>query len=95
MWICTELFFCFLPVNKSLAFQSKYWKISIILDGVESTQLTSLSCLCPLPADSWPMDFDDSNARNDWGWKHDYDLPELCQTMLNFIGAETRMAQAN
>lgn len=41
------------------------------------------------------MNFDDSNARKDWGWKHDYDLPELCQTMLNFIGGESRMAQAN
>lgn len=41
------------------------------------------------------MNFDDSNARKDWGWKHDYDLPELVQTMLNFFGAETRMARAN
>uniref|UniRef100_A0A096LXB8 L-threonine 3-dehydrogenase, mitochondrial n=1 Tax=Poecilia formosa TaxID=48698 RepID=A0A096LXB8_POEFO len=39
-------------------------------------------------ADSWPMDFDDSNARNDWGWKHDYDLPELVQTMLNYLESE-------
>ncbi|RXN02359.1 L-threonine 3- mitochondrial [Labeo rohita] len=46
-------------------------------------------------ADSWPMNFDDSNARTDWGWKHDYDLPELVQTMLNFIGSDTRVAQAN
>ena len=48
-----------------------------------------------LPADSWPMNFDDSNARKDWGWKHDYDLPELVQTMLNYFGADTRMARAN
>lgn len=46
-------------------------------------------------ADSWPMNFDDSNARNDWGWKHDYDLPELVQTMLNFIGSDSRIAQVN
>uniref|UniRef100_A0A9J8C9M3 L-threonine 3-dehydrogenase, mitochondrial n=1 Tax=Cyprinus carpio carpio TaxID=630221 RepID=A0A9J8C9M3_CYPCA len=46
-------------------------------------------------ADSWPMNFDDSNARNDWCWKHDYDLPELVQTMLNFIGSDSRIAQAN
>lgn len=24
--------------------------------------------------DSWPMDVNDSNARNDWGWKAEYDL---------------------
>uniref|UniRef100_A0A4W5J7F7 L-threonine dehydrogenase n=1 Tax=Hucho hucho TaxID=62062 RepID=A0A4W5J7F7_9TELE len=46
-------------------------------------------------ADSWPMNFDDSNARNDWGWKHDYDLPELVQTMLNYIGSDSSIAQAN
>lgn len=46
-------------------------------------------------ADSWPMNFDDSNARKDWSWKHDYDLPELVQTMLNFIGSESQVAQAS
>ncbi|XP_041109279.1 L-threonine 3-dehydrogenase, mitochondrial-like [Polyodon spathula] len=46
-------------------------------------------------ADSWPMNFDDSNARNDWGWKHDYDLPELVTTMLNFIGSDSRLAHTN
>uniref|UniRef100_A0A8C0TIU8 L-threonine 3-dehydrogenase, mitochondrial n=1 Tax=Canis lupus familiaris TaxID=9615 RepID=A0A8C0TIU8_CANLF len=46
-------------------------------------------------ADSWPMNFDDSNARKDWGWKHDFDLPELVTTMLNFYGSDTRIAQAN
>uniref|UniRef100_A0AC11B7L9 Uncharacterized protein n=2 Tax=Ovis aries TaxID=9940 RepID=A0AC11B7L9_SHEEP len=46
-------------------------------------------------ADSWPMNFDDSNARKDWGWKHDFDLPELVTTMLNFHGSESRVAQAN
>lgn len=53
--------------------------------------------LCPpLPsADSWPMNFDDSNARKDWGWKHDYDLPDLVQTMLNFLSTDSRMARAN
>ena len=41
------------------------------------------------------MNFDDSNARKDWGWKHDFDLPELVTTMLNFHGSESRVAQAN
>lgn len=45
-------------------------------------------------ADSWPMNFDDSNARNDWGWKHEYDLPELVTTMLNFLGTDSRLASA-
>ncbi|XP_077009076.1 L-threonine 3-dehydrogenase, mitochondrial [Tamandua tetradactyla] len=46
-------------------------------------------------ADSWPMNFDDSNARKDWGWKHDFDLPELVTTMMNSHGSEARVAQAN
>ncbi len=48
-----------------------------------------------LLADSWPTVFDDSNARSDWGWKHNYGLPELVQTMLNFTGSNFRMARAN
>ncbi|XP_023570436.1 L-threonine 3-dehydrogenase, mitochondrial isoform X2 [Octodon degus] len=46
-------------------------------------------------ADSWPMSLDDSMARKDWGWKHDFDLPELVTTMLNLLGCDTRVAQAN
>ncbi|XP_001382015.1 L-threonine 3-dehydrogenase, mitochondrial-like [Monodelphis domestica] len=46
-------------------------------------------------ADSWPMNFDDTNARKDWGWKHDYDLPELVTTMFNFHASESRVAHAS
>lgn len=57
--------------------------------------ITEASLPCLFLADSWPMNFDDSNARKDWGWKHDFDLPELVTTMLNFHGSDTRVAQAN
>ena len=33
-------------------------------------------------ADSWPMVFDDSNARKDWKWTHKYDLPKLVNKMF-------------
>lgn len=33
-------------------------------------------------ADSWPSSIDDSEARKDWGWKHDYDLEKLVEAML-------------
>uniref|UniRef100_A0A8C5MJB4 L-threonine 3-dehydrogenase, mitochondrial n=1 Tax=Leptobrachium leishanense TaxID=445787 RepID=A0A8C5MJB4_9ANUR len=46
-------------------------------------------------ADSWPMNFDDSNASKDWGWKHEYDLPELVTTMLNHLNAEAVAVQAS
>ncbi|HEY6283363.1 MAG TPA: NAD-dependent epimerase/dehydratase family protein [Nitrososphaerales archaeon] len=34
-------------------------------------------------ADSWPRSIDDSEARRDWGWKHDYDLQMMVADMLD------------
>ncbi len=34
-------------------------------------------------ADSWPASIDDSVARNDWGWKHEYDLEKMTSDMLD------------
>lgn len=36
-------------------------------------------------ADTWPEVFDDSGARADWGWSHEYDLPRLVETMVTRI----------
>ena len=33
-------------------------------------------------ADSWPASIDDSSAREDWGWKHNFDLAEMTNIML-------------
>lgn len=33
-------------------------------------------------ANSWPQSIDDSVARNDWGWKHEYDLSAMTSDML-------------
>ena len=33
-------------------------------------------------ADSWPQSIDDKVARNDWGWKEDYDLPAMVKDMF-------------
>ncbi len=44
-----------------------------------------------LLADSWPTVFDDSNARSDWGWKHNYGLPELVQTMLKLQNGSSQL----
>lgn len=34
-------------------------------------------------ADSWPGSIDDRAARNDWHWKHEYDLDKMTATMLD------------
>jgi len=33
-------------------------------------------------ADSWPASIDDSDARKDWGWQHDFDLEKMTAVML-------------
>jgi len=36
-------------------------------------------------ADSWPQSIDDSVARNDWGWKEEYNLINMTKDMLDNI----------
>ncbi len=33
-------------------------------------------------AESWPQSIDDRQARRDWGWKHQYDLPKMTRVMI-------------
>jgi nucleoside-diphosphate-sugar epimerase len=33
-------------------------------------------------ADSWPASIDDQCAREDWGWKHQFDLSSMTEEML-------------
>ena len=34
-------------------------------------------------ADSWPASIDDSAARNDWGWKHQFNIEYMTKVMLD------------
>lgn len=34
-------------------------------------------------ADSWPQSIDDSAARADWGWRHEFDLPKMAVEMID------------
>lgn len=36
-------------------------------------------------AESWPQVFDDTNARNDWNWNHNFDLPAMCYEMFRLL----------
>ncbi|MBC6492195.1 NAD-dependent epimerase/dehydratase family protein [Flavihumibacter stibioxidans] len=39
-------------------------------------------------ADSWPQSIDDSIARRDWGWNHEYDLSKMTADMLENLRHE-------
>ncbi|MES2544560.1 MAG: L-threonine 3-dehydrogenase [Bacteroidota bacterium] len=36
-------------------------------------------------ADSWPASIDDSSARKDWGWQHEFDMPTMTKDMLDHL----------
>ncbi|MBP9098416.1 MAG: NAD-dependent epimerase/dehydratase family protein [Ferruginibacter sp.] len=38
-------------------------------------------------ANSWPQSIDDSVARNDWGWKEEFDLGKMTEDMLENLKA--------
>jgi len=46
-------------------------------------------------ADSWPQSIDDSHAKNDWGWQHDFNLENMTKEMLenlkNKFNSEPKM----
>lgn len=37
-------------------------------------------------ANSWPQSIDDSVAREDWHWQHDFDLAQMTEDMLKNLG---------
>jgi nucleoside-diphosphate-sugar epimerase len=37
-------------------------------------------------ADSWPKSIDDTYARKDWKWKHDFSLEQITNEMLTHLG---------
>jgi nucleoside-diphosphate-sugar epimerase len=36
-------------------------------------------------ADSWPASIDDADAREDWGWHHQFDLEKMTVDMLEHL----------
>jgi len=39
-------------------------------------------------ANSWPQSIDDSVARQDWGWKPEYDLSAMTEDMIENLDKE-------
>jgi len=44
-------------------------------------------------ADSWPDYMNDSAAREEWGWKHEYDLPRMAKDMIENISRNIKPEQ--
>lgn len=45
-------------------------------------------------AETWPRSIDDSAARTDWGWHHDYDLDGMVRDMLEKLDAKLKRIEA-
>lgn len=43
-------------------------------------------------ADSWPKSIDDTCARKDWNWKHDFSLEQITKEMLKNLGEKYKKA---
>ena len=44
-------------------------------------------------ADSWPQSIDDSPARKDWGWKHQFGLKEMTEEILKHLPSRLEAAR--
>lgn len=42
--------------------------------------------------DSWPQVLDDSNARNEWGWNHEYDLERMSDDLIEKLRVTLEVA---
>ncbi|XP_045613429.1 L-threonine 3-dehydrogenase, mitochondrial isoform X2 [Procambarus clarkii] len=42
-------------------------------------------------ADTWPEVFDDSEARQDWGWSHHYSLETMCKIMFDNLHCQQQL----
>ena len=41
-------------------------------------------------AETWPNNMDDSSAREEWGWKPDYELPEMTTDMIEKLSVKLK-----
>lgn len=46
-------------------------------------------------AQSWPQSIDDSVARSNWGWSHQYDLKRITKNMLENLSKKLQLKESN
>ena len=81
--------------SKSLSVRSSYnlggisFDPSMLADEIKKNipkfQITYKPDFRQAIADSWPKSIDDSVARRDWGWKHEYDLAKMTKIMIREV----------
>lgn len=43
-------------------------------------------------ANGWPQSIDDADARNDWGWQHEFDINKMSDSMLHNLKRKLQLA---
>lgn len=61
----------------------------------EFTMDFSIDPLRQAIADSWPNSMDDSTAREEWGWKPEYDLESMTKDMLERLSQKLKKDKKN
>ena len=45
-------------------------------------------------ANSWPQSIDDSEAREDWNWKHQFNITSMCKDIIDSLQSEQKIIQS-
>jgi nucleoside-diphosphate-sugar epimerase len=61
----------------------------------EFTMDFSIDPLRQAIADSWPNSMDDRTAREEWGWKPEYDLESMTKDMLERLSQKLKKDKKN
>lgn len=72
-------------VRQTIGMASLYVFQSLVQVMINHNKTFLVFLACCLAADSWPVRFDDTNARRDWGWAPAFGLEELVTDMLRSI----------
>ena len=71
----------------AMSFEPEMLRQSIAALKPEFSMVYDVDPLKQSIAESWPDRMDDSCARQEWGWHHEYDLPTMTSDMLEKLSA--------
>jgi hypothetical protein len=72
------------------------WEMRLICAERQAVvRISAWSLFSVLTADSWPQEFDDTAAREDWCWRHEYDINKLVTAMIKDISRQHRLHESH